>query len=543
MARTTRGTGRRLLRWAAGLAAGFLVFVVLVSPAGPPTPAALVRIPIEALVGGLLLLLLPARPRRPAAVALGVLVGLLALLALLDAGFGVALSRPFDLVSDWSFLGSGLDYVRSSSGQAAAVGAAIGAVVLVVLVPVLTTLAVLHLTGLAARHRAGSARVGAALTVVWVTCAVLGAQLVPGVPVASRSAATAVYDRALQVRDGLADRKAFAAEAAADAFRDVPADRLLTGLRGKDVAVAFVESYGRSAVADPRFAPQVGALLDDGTRRLAAAGLEARSAYLTSPTTGGGSWLAHATLLSGLWVDDQQRYESLQDTGRLTLGAAFARAGWRTVGIMPGVTSGFAEAPFYGYDEIRDAAHLGYRGPNFSFATMPDQYTLAAFQRLERSAPGRAPVMAEIPLVSSHAPWAPLPRMIGWDEVGDGSVYDSMSGPSDPPQAILTRDPAVVAADYRAAIEYSLSSLISYAETYGDENLVLVFLGDHQPASVVVGEDASRDAPVTIVAKDPAVLDRIAGWGWSDGLRPDPQAPVWRMDTFRDRFLAAFGPS
>jgi len=40
---------------------------------------------------------------------------------------------------------------------------------------------------------------------------------------------------------------------------------------------------------------------------------------------------------------------------------------------------------------------------------------------------------------------------------------------------------------------------------------------------------------------DPAVLERIAGWGWEAGLRPSPQAPVWPMDSFRDRFLSAFG--
>ncbi|MDT7694495.1 MAG: hypothetical protein QOI75_3862, partial [Pseudonocardiales bacterium] len=38
-----------------------------------------------------------------------------------------------------------------------------------------------------------------------------------------------------------------------------------------------------------------------------------------------------------------------------------------------------------------------------------------------------------------------------------------------------------------------------------------------------------------------AVLDRISGWGWQDGLKPGPNAPVWRMDAFRDRFLTAFG--
>jgi hypothetical protein len=148
--------------------------------------------------------------------------------------------------------------------------------------------------------------------------------------------------------------------------------------------------------------------------------------------------------------------------------------------------------------------------------------------------------MAEIALVTSHWPWLNVPRLVGWDEVGNGSVYDSMGGVAEPPAAVLA-DPARARAGYRAAIAYSLRSLISYVETYGDENLVLVFLGDHQPAPVVTGSDAGHDVPITIVARDPAVLDRISGWGWQDGLRPGPQAPVWRMDAFRDRFLTAFG--
>src|SRR5204863_30199 len=79
---------------------------------------------------------------------------------------------------------------------------------------------------------------------------------------------------------------------------------------------------------------------------------------------------------------------------------------------------------------------------------------------------------------------------------------------------------------YLRSIEYSLTTLISYVETYGDKNLVMVFLGDHQPAPVVSGSGASRDVPVTIVAQDPSVFDRISSWGWQDGLRPDPPAPV-----------------
>jgi hypothetical protein len=47
--------------------------------------------------------------------------------------------------------------------------------------------------------------------------------------------------------------------------------------------------------------------------------------------------------------------------------------------------------------------------------------------------------------------------------------------------------------------------------------------------------------PISIVARDDTVLDAISGWGWGEGLHPESDAPVWRMDAFRDRFLAAYG--
>jgi hypothetical protein len=380
----------------------------------------------------------------------------------------------------------------------------------------------------------------ALLTLVWVVCAALGASLVNGVPIASTSASDQARWHVAAVQAGLRDREVFAREAAVDAFRDTPGDQLLTALRGKDVLVTFIESYGRSAVEDPSMAPQVGAVLDAGTERLKAAGYASRSGWLTSPTAGGGSWLAHATLLSGLWINNGQRHSNLLASDRLTLNKAFHKANWRTVGVMPAIERAWPEGEFFGYDQLYDARNLGYHGPRFSYAPVPDQFTLAKFQQAEMAKPGRGPIMAEMPLVSSHGPWSPIPTMLDWNGLGDGSVYNPMTAGFDS-DALLKRSASEVRADYRRSIEYSLSALISYVEHYGDDNLVLVFLGDHQPAPIVTGENASRDVPITIVAKDPAVLDRIGSWNWNDGLRPGPQAPVWRMDTFRDRFLTAFG--
>ncbi|HEY4604942.1 MAG TPA: hypothetical protein VIH08_11470, partial [Blastococcus sp.] len=87
---------------------------------------------------------------------------------------------------------------------------------------------------------------------------------------------------------------------------------------------------------------------------------------------------------------------------------------------------------------------------------------------------------------------------------------------------------------------YSLQALISWVTTLHDDNLVLVLLGDHQPAATVSGAGADHQVPISFVAHDRDVLARIASWHWQDGLLPSRTAPVWPMKAFRDRFLDAF---
>jgi hypothetical protein len=87
-----------------------------------------------------------------------------------------------------------------------------------------------------------------------------------------------------------------------------------------------------------------------------------------------------------------------------------------------------------------------------------------------------------------------------------------------------------------------MSTLVSFMETFHDDDLVVVAVGDHQPAAVVSGPNAPHDVPITIIARDPDVLSRIASWGWQPGMLPNSSAPVWPMDAFRDRFMTAYGP-
>lgn len=533
---------RTAARRAADLLAAALVLFALLMPTTYTALSAheFTRIPVEAVFGAALLLVLPGRPRFWAALAAGLGLGVLTVLNLLDMGFNAFLGRGFNVVLDWVLLDDAESYLRDSFGEAGAVGAAVLAVALTVAVLALTALAVLRLSRLMGRHSHAATRTVLVLGTVWVLCAALGLE-VAGTPVAARHAAALAQDRIDRVNATLKDEAAFAEEAGKDAFGDTPPERLLTDLRGKDVMITFIESYGRSAIEDPIMSPGVDATLEDKTRELEKAGFAARSGWLTSATYGGSSWLGHSTFLSGLWVDNQQRYRTVTAGDHLTLTKAFQRTGaWRTVGVMPGVQKGWPEASWYGLDHVYDSRDLGYRGPKFSWSTMPDQYALSAFERLEHGRKRDEPLMSEIILTSSHQPWAPIPRTVPWDEVGDGSVYRDIEKAGKDPADVFT-DSTAVKAEYGKSIQYSVTSLIDYVVEYGNEDTVLVFLGDHQPLARVSGDHASRDVPCAIVAHDPEVLDRIADWGWSDGLRPDHDAPVWRMDEFRDRFLTAYG--
>jgi len=519
-----------------------LVWFALMAPdrLSQLSPTALLRIPIEGVLFLGLIVVLPRRPGRWLAVAAGVGFGVLTVVELLDIGFRQALDRRFNPVTDWSYFGSALGLLTDSVGRTAAIAAVIGLGLLAVAAVALMPLSLLTITGLVQRHRRRASKVMLAFGVLWAAFGLLGTQLVPGSPIASTSAANVAYGQLVQVRDSVRDKQQFAREAKVDAFKDTPSVTLLNGLQGKDVIVAFVESYGQVAVQGTAFSPGVDAVLDNGTKQLRAAGYAAQSGWLTSPTFGGISWLAHSTLQSGLWINSQQRYNDLVSSDRFTLSAAFKRAGWRTVADDPSNDRDWPEgSSFYHYDQVYDGRNVGYAGPKFSYAAMPDQYVLSAFQRAELSQPGHRPVMAEIDLVSSHTPWAPLPSMVDWNAVGDGSVFHEMPA-GQPSAAQVWRDPNQVRANYGQSVQYSLTALLSYVQTFHDPNLVLVMLGDHQPATIVSGEGANRNVPISIIAHDPKVMKQIGDWGWQDGLRPAADAPVWPMDAFRDRFLTAF---
>jgi phosphatidylglycerophosphate synthase len=539
------GSRRRNLRRGVTVALTILSVVViwaaLVSPDQPSdlSLSGFLRLPLEGLVLVALASLLPVIPRRILAGIVGPLLTLVVIFKVLDIGFIDTFNRRFDLLSDKSYAGTGIETLRASIGGTDTTLVVVGIVVGVIVLFVLTTFSAFRLTRVAAANRRWTLRIVAGLGAVWALFWAFGAQLTSGAPIASTLSAGVFVHEVGSVRADIHDQTVFANQIKHDTFRNTPANQLLTGLRGKDVLLVFVEAYGQQAVQGRSFSPEVDAALSNGDKQLASAGFSARSGFLNSATYGGISWLAHSTLQSGVWVNSQRRYNDLMTTNRFTLSDAFKEAGWRTVDDVPSNDYYWPQGTsYYHYDKLYDRRNVGYKGPTFTYASMPDQYTYAAFQRNELSKTHRKPLFAEIDTVSSHMPWNRIPQQIPWNQVGNGSIYNRI--PMDHETGAFWSNPTRVQAAYGRSIVYSLNSLYSFVKHANDKNLVMIVLGDHQPLPIVSGHQSNHDVPISIIAHDPKVLKQIGSWGWNPGLQPRPNAPVWQMSAFRNNFLGAF---
>jgi hypothetical protein len=503
------------------------------------TPAALLGLPAESIAVVLVLLTLPG-PRTGTVVAslFGALVVVATLVAALDLGFAATIDRAFDVAQDGPALVSAFGVLADAVGAGNALAIVALLIALLVAGVIAVARAALHSGRIVARSGRNGRVAVAALATTWIVCALAGAQLWPGVPIAAGDAVNALAATSAQTARSIREQEAFERALQSDVFR--PDDGMLADLEGKDVVIAFLESYGKVAVEGQDFTAGIAEVLEDGGAQLARDGYLSQSAFLSSPTFGGVSWLAHSTLQSGVWVDSQQKYDRLLASERFTLTRAFADAGWRTVAVVPSNTESWVPGTrFYGYDEVLDSRNMGYRGPVFSYARIPDQYTWQHI--LDRELAGEhAPMMAEVDFVSSHTPWTPVPRLVPWAEIGDGSIFDPQPARGLAPAEVWP-DEQRVQEVYAQSIEYTLGAMFSFLHTYDQPDLVLIVLGDHQPARIVSGPGADADVPITVISKDPAVFDQMATWNWDAGVHPSPEAPTWRMDRFRDRFLEAFG--
>jgi len=522
----------------AGAVLGVLLLVLLFLPARDPAThglsiewrptAPLAFLLFLAAVAG------AARPRAitapPAAHILGGLVTALALLNFVDAATPTLLGRDLNLYWDLPHLPSLFGLAGEAAGFWRMAGAA----------AVLAGAIVVLINGTAWAWRQ-------VLPVLADRCIALGFAVLLGVvldvtavmpaeerPLATGLALDIVRQSAAFVPGRFAATSGGGPYAKALAVPAPPRSNL-AGLKRRDVYLVYVESYGTTVFDTPEFRAGLGDALSQFETSLRSAGYTIASNRLVSPTFGGGSWLAHATLASGVRLDDPVLYTMLLDSGRKLLPAYFEEAGWRTLDIAPGIKAPSATATAaWGFDREIFARELDYGGPSFGWFAIPDQFTLDRAMAIRSALGPSPPVFTQLVLVSSHIPFAPVPPYLtDWDDSGSFASVSAKGMEEAWRQPDWTR----LAPDYLNSLRYDFAVLDGWLTHRISTNGLVILLGDHQPPAIVGGETQPPwTVPIHVLSRDPDLIAQ----GYVSGLDPTQAPPHLGMETFLAHFLAAF---
>ncbi len=311
----------------------------------------------------------------------------------------------------------------------------------------------------------------------------------------------------------------------------------LPGLLGANVFVIFLESYGVTLLEDSHHFDTIGPRYRKLEQSLAAAGYAFRSSQIQSPTFGGGSWRAHATLLSGVDVTTEHIYDVLLASDRGSLVRLLQNEGYRSVAAEPGIKWYWPDGLFYGFDEVYDFEKLDWRGPAMGWWKVPDQFTLYRIYEDEiRGA--KQPLFAKFSLVMTHIPYYPVPTYVDdWTRFNDGTAYARglKSVAHD-----AYRDLTELSSWYLGAFGYELDVLEGFLVKYVPENSLVIILGDHQPPKLATHDNNSWAVPMHVLSKRATLVERFESLGFEEGLVPLTPSS-FAMSDFLEAFARLFG--
>ena len=205
---------------------------------------------------------------------------------------------------------------------------------------------------------------------------------------------------------------------------------------------------------------------------------------------------------SGVRVNNQLRYDQLvgiliSPDPQRRVGAG--PVGERSVMCWSNNRTWSQGRSFYHFDKLYDLAQRRLSRPEVRVRLHAERERLAALHASSSTASHRRPVFAEVDLVSSHTPWTRIPRMIDWnDELAtarSSRPCRSTASSTTLPSSLGDLDSGLRAA-YGHSIEYTLNALVSFVQHYGNKNLVLVVLGDHQPSNIITDKNPTHDVPI-----------------------------------------------
>jgi hypothetical protein len=168
---------------------------------------------------------------------------------------------------------------------------------------------------------------------------------------------------------------------------------------------------------------------------------------------------------------------------------------------------------------------------------MPDQYVLDFVYRHEVSQ-HPPPLFVEYVLISSHAPWSDLPRLVNdWSTLNNGAIYSRLGTIHFP---IEWPNFSNASEAYIQSIVYDLEVLKRYISKFVEDDSLLILLGDHQPVADVNGQSPSLGVPIHVLSRNPALLEPFLARGYLPGMWAQRSGEKPGLESFLIDFLRDF---
>lgn len=324
--------------------------------------------------------------------------------------------------------------------------------------------------------------------------------------------------------------------------------------RRPPVYLVAIESYGTLLERRPDLRGPYRDLMRRMQDTLAADGWHMSSARAEAPVQGGRSWLAIASLLTGVRVDRQVVYNRFREQPERAphLVRFLNRQGYHTVALQPFTYErpGLPTRNLYDFDNTLYRDDLQYEGPPYGLADAPDQYSLQFAHHTQLA--GKEPYFLFFETVDSHALWnyglpPVLPdwrrfnaegsaeearRMLAREGRPSGAFLpDSLTRPRIYDQPQSTR--------YLRHIAYDLQVVREYLLDTAPEGSLVVLLGDHQAPFF---DTEGPEVPLHVLSTDASLVEHVRQRGFTDGLTLEEQSPTVRQEALYSllvRMLAA----
>jgi hypothetical protein len=315
---------------------------------------------------------------------------------------------------------------------------------------------------------------------------------------------------------------------------------LLPGIKNRNIHLFIVESYGMTVYENPHHFGRIEDFLLSQQRLLKEEGYSVVSYAYESTAFGGTSWLADASLLSGIEIDNQEKYDRIVEEGRRNILHLLEERGYYTILSAPGTTFMTPKyMKFYQYHRYVIEKDFIYQGPYFAYGAMPDQYQLhQVFTGVLDELPSeKRPYFAQYILCSSHTPWHYIPPYVeSWSGFDKGNLYNDRSNNT------WYENSWVLGSElfegYIHSIRYSLESVFGYARKFLGEDDLLIVTGDHQPKFPVSEKGASFAVPLHIIGKDRELLVPFTGLGYGFHVIPPKEQNYPGLEDFAGQFIS-----